>query len=202
MAFEEYVPKTTVFHPTVSMPDDAQMRINGIGAFNTPLQQLADNVSAVNTKIPPWIGEHRPEWYMGVGTDGDLLFSFASNQGSTIEYPIVVKENGVDRYASFYFPDCKNGDLIQFAASMFMLIIDNSAFIRLRGIWQDTNEVMDISKITYGDDQYTRQRFVSGGYQCKRGGLFGAQISIGKVGPGEVKIFNEFRFMATRWRAV
>ena len=62
MAFTDYTPNDT-FHPTISLPDDAQMRLNGIGAFNTPLQQLADN-TAFNAKGRL---EYDPAWLLKSG---------------------------------------------------------------------------------------------------------------------------------------
>lgn len=49
MAFTPYTPVGS-YHSTIDLPDDAAMQEFGIAAYNTPLQQLADNV--VHIAVP------------------------------------------------------------------------------------------------------------------------------------------------------
>jgi len=80
------------------MPDDAEMQASGIGAYNTPLQQLADNAGANGLRM-----QFDESWFVQEGSPG-LTIDF--NQST--ERPI--QHGGVD--ISMSVPDCVPGDLL------------------------------------------------------------------------------------------
>lgn len=45
MTFTPYTPDPTAWSDTIEEPDDAQFQTDGMAAFNTPIEQLADNIA-------------------------------------------------------------------------------------------------------------------------------------------------------------
>jgi len=43
MGYDPYTPAAATIHETIELPDDAELELSGVAAFNTALEQLADN---------------------------------------------------------------------------------------------------------------------------------------------------------------
>jgi hypothetical protein len=54
MGYDPYTPDTTTVHATIELPDDAELELSGVAAFNTALEQLADNAARGGVEVEDW----------------------------------------------------------------------------------------------------------------------------------------------------
>jgi len=199
MAFEEYVPKTNVFHPTVSMPDDAQMRINGIGAFNTPLQQLADNTSRINEIVKRGIGEHQESWHVSVGAFPDIIFGFEYTTARM--YGAISFQNEL---VIVKLSECIPGDLIQ-CQSTIVVTTDGQPYVGSVSMQVSNMETIATIAKCYTHQSGSYHFTLIGQYKCTKASDLGVFLWLEKIETTierSVKVVDELHISATRWRAV
>lgn len=219
MAFTPYEPNDGYFHKQIQLPDDDEMKFSGIGAFNTPIQQVADNAARANANIPPWTGEHRPEWSLAIGRFDETLFSLDqwSANYDVVEIVMHSFDSTTTQPAQLRFDDCRLNDIIQLQLSIVLNVIgvgnpnenmqrDALAFIRIFKMFSPGSPInKDISSVYVSNMPAMSRRnlTVFGTYCVKSEGTYLALVGIGKKnGPCEVHVIDELRFSATRWRAV
>ena len=198
MAFTPYTPDPNTFHPVIQMPDDAEMQASGIGAYNTPLQQLADNAA----RGLRW--QFDPSWFMKVGDYGDLI-----DQTTVLGDFRPIKHFSSD--VALIIPDCVVGDVLRFEAMVSVGV--NSCRGILSIIALDAGGIsadLNVATASPGADTAAGNIHSSvsmiGQYVVENSNDIIAQVAFQMIlGPGStarMQIFGGYTLTATRWRAV